>query len=53
MKTPVRLLTPPSPQRREVRFRSRRLQVSRFESWQRHASPSTVALVRLLRLVIR
>ena len=41
----------PSQDRRDVRMRTRRLRVSKFQSWQRWTPSQIVPLVRLLRLL--
>jgi hypothetical protein len=53
MKSTVRLPPSQSHDRRDGRQRLRRLQVNRFQSWQRSPQPATAPLVRLLRLLTR
>ena len=52
MKRTIRLSSP-SVDRRDCRGRSRRLQLSRFQHWQRSPPTATASLVRLLRLLTR
>jgi hypothetical protein len=53
MRNAVRLPPPLTQGRRYVRVRARRVEVTRFQTWQKWVPSYTAPLVRLVRLLTR